>query len=422
MADDSISTASNEVLEHEVTELAGQIAAATCRFLLLVGELDRRESWRECWGCKSMAHWLSWRCSLSRAAAFEHVRVARGLRDLPLTARSFGRGELSYSKVRAITRVATAESEADLVELARTATAAQLDRIVRASVVAMSDPVKRQQLTELYLRVDDAGMGTVRARLPIDLHAIVEQAIDKALPPKESPAGDGDPREDEERVTPMAERRAIALAKICESYLAHGDAARTPATRNNAVVHVEVDPSGVVAGETEQGTPVHPDTCRRLLCDAAVQGMLGDLDQPLGCGRSTRTISRKLRRALKRRSGSGCQWKGCTEHTYVEAHHVWHWEHGGPTELWNLVNLCWHHHHLVHEGGWQLKHDGRGGVRCYRPDRTELLDPIPTMPSDRLDLEIEPEAIVPGWRGEAFDLSACVDSVRVATGRWFDSP
>lgn len=422
MADDSITTASNEVLEHEVTALAGQIAAATCRFLLLVAELDRRESWRECWGCKSMAHWLSWRCSLSRSAAHEQVRVARDLRGLPLTAAAFGRGELSFSKVRAVTRVATAENEADLVELARTATAAQLDRLVRASVVAMSDPAKREQLTELYLGVDDEGMGTTRARLPIELHAIVEQAIAKALPAKASSAEDVEGSSAEDETVPIAGRRALALARICESYLAHGDAARTPPTRNNAVVHVEVDESGVVAGETEQGVPLHPDTCRRLLCDAAVQGMLGALDQPLGCGRTTRTISRKLRRALKKRSGSGCQWKGCTEQVYVEAHHVWHWEHGGPTELWNLVNLCWHHHHLVHEGGWQLEHDGHGGVRCFRPDNRELLDPIPSMPGTPLDFDVDAEAIVPRWAGERFDLSACVDSVLVASGRWNDRP
>jgi hypothetical protein len=179
------------------------------------------------------------------------------------------------------------------------------------------------------------------------------------------------------------------------------------------VVHVEVDTTGVVSGETEAGVPVHPETCRRILCDASVQGMLGDLGHPIGVGRVTRTINRRMRRALKKRSGGGCEWAGCSEGTYVEAHHVWHWEHGGPTELWNLVNLCWHHHHLVHEGGFRLEHDGRGTLRCYRPDGTQLVDPIPTgtaaplVATDRIDHE----TIVPLWAGERFDLSACVDAV-----------
>ena len=403
MTDDSLSTASTEVLEHECTTLAAQIAAATCRFLLVIGELDRREAWGQ-WSCKSMTHWLSWRCSLGRAAAHEHVRVARALRSLPATVAAFAAGELSFSKVRALTRVANASNEADLVELGRTATAAQLERIVRATVTAMTDPATSHDLREAYLGVDDLGMGTLTARLPIDQHAIVEQAVAKATPAREKSSAED---------SSLPERRADALVRICESYLATGAAARHPATRNNTVVHVEVSPSGVVAGETDTGVPVHPETCRRLLCDASVQGMLGELGLPIGCGRQTRTISRKLRRALQRRSSGGCEWAGCTERTYVEAHHVIHWEHGGVTELWNLVNLCWHHHHLLHEGGWRLTHDGRGGVRCYRPDGTELTNPIPVL-APPIDLTLADEAIVPRWAAERFELDACVDAVLYA--------
>lgn len=398
MTDESIATTSNEVLEHEVVALAGQIASATCRFLVLVAELDRRNVWAG-WGCRSMAHWLSWRCSLSPVTAREHVRVAHALRSLPLTVEAFGRGELSYSKVRVLTRVITSDTEHDLVELARTATAAQLEKIVRASVVAMADPEAREAMRELFMTVDDEGFGTTRVRLTIDQHAVVEQAIAKALPVESDSAG------------ALPTRRADAWLRICESYLAHGDASRTPPTRNNAVVHVEVDASGVTGGETEAGVPVHAETCRRILCDASVQGMLGHLGLPIGVGRTTRTISRKMRRALKRRSGGQCEWIGCEERLYVEGHHVVHWEHGGPTDLSNLVNLCWHHHHLVHEGGWRLDHDGRDEVRCFRPDGSELFDPMPTPVSDRLDLTAADEAIVPLWAGETFDLSACVGAV-----------
>jgi hypothetical protein len=257
-------------------------------------------------------------------------------------------------------------------------------------------------MRELLVGVDGDGFGTVRARGPIDQHAIIEHAIAAALPVDESPAGDK---------VPMAQRRYDALVRICESYLATGDAARDPGARNNAVVHVEVDESGVVAGETEAGVPVPPATCRRLLCDATVQGMLGDLGRPLGCGRTTRTIPRRLRRAKHRQTGGGCEWRGCTERRYVELHHVQHWVDGGPTELSNLVALCWHHHHLLHEGVWRLEHDGRGHVRCFRPDGTELLDPAPAAAIGELDLSVAHDAIVPGWAGEAFDLSACVDAV-----------
>lgn len=406
MTIDEFSTTSNEVLEHECQTLAAQIAAATCRFLLVIAELDKREAWGSWWGARSMAHWLSWRCSLSQAAAYEHVRVARALRELPLTVAAFERGELSYSKVRALTRVATPEGEADLVELARTATAAQLEKIIRAAVVAMTDPEKREELRELHTTSDVDGMGELRSRMRIEELAIVDTAIAAALPERgDSPAEE----------SPVAARRVDALVRICESYLLRGDGGRNPPARNNAVVHVEIDRSGVVRAETEAGVPVHRTTAERLLCDATVQGMLGDMGHPIGVGRTTQAISRTLRRALHKRSGGGCEWKGCTEHRYIEGHHVWHWANGGPTELWNLVSLCWRHHHLVHERGWRLVHDGRGGVRCFRPDGTELLDPVPTW-APPLDITTTDESIVPLWAGESFDLSACVDAVLTATG------
>jgi hypothetical protein len=253
--------------------------------------------------------------------------------------------------------------------------------------------------------VDDEGLGTTRVRLPIEQQAIVEHAIAKALPAvPESSAGDK---------TPIAQRRADALVLVCESFLAAGASPKTRsgAARNNAVVHVELDRDGVTGGVSDAGVPVHPETCRRLLCDSRVEGMLGDLDTPIGTGRAKRTVNRAQRRALDKRSGRRCEFTGCTSTLFLEAHHVWEWANGGPSDLWNLAHLCWHHHHLVHDGGYRLVHDGHGGITCYRPDGTELTDPIPTMPSSTLDLDLALEAIVPLWAGERFDLSAAVDAV-----------
>src|SRR6266508_5531491 len=97
-----------ERLEACVSELAAHLAAATCRFLLMVGELDRRRAWAE-WGMASCAHWLSWHCALGIGAAREHIRVARALQQLPLLTAEFAAGRLSYSKMRALTRIATPE-------------------------------------------------------------------------------------------------------------------------------------------------------------------------------------------------------------------------------------------------------------------------------------------------------------------------
>lgn len=119
-----------EMLEREITDLACRIHAATCRWLALVAEYDRREGWAQ-WGCKSCAHWISHQCGIAPGAAREHVRVARRLEELPHVRGAFERGELSYSKARALTRVENVEREQDLLDLARHATASQLERLVR---------------------------------------------------------------------------------------------------------------------------------------------------------------------------------------------------------------------------------------------------------------------------------------------------
>jgi len=397
MGNEAIRSSSTEVLEHEVVTLAAQIARATCRFLLAVAELDRRRAWAQWDGCKGMAHWLSWRCSLSPSAAHEQVRVARELATLPAITKAFERGELSYSKVRALTRVATPESEAGLVDLARTATAAQLEHIIRATIVATADGAARDERCELHLGVDAEGFATLRARLPIEELPIAEQAIAAAMA-TDSSAEDSLPR-----------RRAAALTRIFESYLANGDAARPPSARHEAVVHVQVDESGVVDAHTDRGHPVHPDAARRILCDSRVQGMLGDVTGPIGAGRRARTIGRTLRRALQRRSGGRCEWIGCDERVYIEGHHIKAWVDGGETELRNLVALCWHHHHAVHEGGCSIERTA-SGVRCRRADGTEIVLPAPPCHVPRLEI-VDDERIVPLWRGEQFDLAACVDVV-----------
>src|SRR4051795_4279150 len=117
-----------ERLEAEIVALATQLTAATARLLVMIGEFDAAEGWRD-WGMRSTAHWLTWKCGIGMTAAREQVRVARKLHDLPVTAEAFAAGRLSYSKVRAVTRCATPSTEADIVAAAECATAAQMEQI-----------------------------------------------------------------------------------------------------------------------------------------------------------------------------------------------------------------------------------------------------------------------------------------------------
>ena len=125
-----VSGLDGERLEAQICALAARQAAEECAWLELVAEFDRRERF-DLWECRSTAHWLNWHCGLSMPAARERVRVARALEGLPRLAEVFAAGRVTYSKVRAVTRVATAAIEEMLVELALAGTASQLDRICR---------------------------------------------------------------------------------------------------------------------------------------------------------------------------------------------------------------------------------------------------------------------------------------------------
>jgi len=167
-------------LGEEITEQAAHIYAATCRWLMLVTDFDRREGWAR-WGCGTCAQWLSWRCGLSETTARDQVRVARKLAELPRTRETFGRGELSYSQIRAITRVATPDTEAELVMLAKHATAAQLDVIVSAYRGVLDtelggDQEEHRQRYVTYSHDHDGSL-LIRARLPAEEGAVVMAAL-----------------------------------------------------------------------------------------------------------------------------------------------------------------------------------------------------------------------------------------------------
>src|SRR3954471_14172793 len=114
MGNTEVEQLGGDELEAEITSLASHLAAATCRWLLLVAEFDRRRGY-ERWEARSTAHWLNWRCGISLGTAREQLRVARRLPELPLVRDASGAGTLSYAKARAITRIATAANEATLV-------------------------------------------------------------------------------------------------------------------------------------------------------------------------------------------------------------------------------------------------------------------------------------------------------------------
>jgi hypothetical protein len=385
-----------EVLEREITELAAHINAATCRWLGLVAEFDRREGWAE-WGYKSCTHWLSYRCGLSPATAREQVRVARRLEELPAIRHAFAHGELCYSQVRAITRAATPEFEGHLVEIARHATAVQLETVVRAYrgvlevELGAAQPLHRRR----YVRCEhgDDGSLLISARLPAEEGALVLSALEAgrdtlrqagAASAETGASAEttqtGDKCDAQSRARERsgdeapgeggAISNADALLLMAQTLITSGASERTGADGYGVVVHVDAatladDEEG--ACELAHGPRLHPETARRLACDASLVRILERDGRPLSVGRRTRSVPPALRRALRSRDRT-CRFPGCGQRRFLHAHHVDHWARGGRTDLSNLVQLCGFHHHLVHEGGYTLEPQTRGGVVFRRPD------------------------------------------------------
>ena len=223
-------------LGDDIAKLAARIQAATYELLVMLREFDAQEGWA---GFPSCAHWLHWRTGLAPGAAREKVRVARALGELPLLSAAMRRGQLSYSKLRALTRVATPANEARLLDCARCATAAQVERLTRAwqrvdrQAEADADR-QRHEGRELQTWVDDDGMVVVRGRLAPEVGAVVRRALEAAadrLRAEVSP--------DEAAETSTEQRRADALGLVAESALAGGLDRGTAGDRYQVVLHVE---------------------------------------------------------------------------------------------------------------------------------------------------------------------------------------
>ncbi len=238
-----------EALEDEIATLAAHIHAATHRLLTLIAEFDHRRGWEQ-GGHRSCAHWLSFRTGIDLGAAREKVRTARVLKNLPQTSASMARGELSFSQLRALSRVATASNEGELLELARGCTTAQLERMVRAFRRGSTEDEatleeRRHQMRSLSVFPDEEGMYVVKGRLPAEVGALLMRAVEAAsdalyreersLKPvvqdvrseateAKAPGDEGGwPSEMEgESETVAAQRRADALGLLAERALAVG--------------------------------------------------------------------------------------------------------------------------------------------------------------------------------------------------------
>jgi hypothetical protein len=363
-------------LMDEAERLGRVVSSALGALLSAVGELDRREAWRT-EGATSSGAWLTQRLGVSEGTGRAWSQVAEKLWDLPHLAQGLRVGALSFDKVRVAVEVATPETDATVLRQAEECTVRQLSDLVRANR-GTSDEKAETAFEFRYLRFNDARR-TITAQLPEDAYAEVRGAItDRA---RIFPS-DGETRFDQ--------RRADALLDICRQVMGgtsrtdegdgegDGDGDGGPAgggrgrrSGSNFFVVAHTDLSFLRGGsgqaEVERLGLLSRATIRRITCGATVTlGVDDAFGHTMFEGRSKRFASETQRREVQRRDRR-CRFPGCANNTFTDVHHVVHWADGGPTDLPNLVTMCDHHHHRVHENGWDVRGNANGILRFTGP-------------------------------------------------------
>ena len=374
-----------EHLEHQITRLSAHIHAATYRLLELIREYDDSHGW--CGpGLNSCAHWLNWKCGINLGAAREKVRVAHALKGLPKISEKFRQGEVSYSKVRAMTRVATEKNEDYLLGVARHGTAAHVERLVsnyrkvkRNEALELDN--ERHVMRQLDWYFDDDDSMVLKGRFTPEqgmlIKKVLELILDEDFQEQKDISAETPVDELKPCSEPISQRRADALVRMAEGYLSKSGTAHSD---DRYLVHVHTDMETLKANgtgsesEIDEGRNISAETSRRLSCDAGVVHWLENKEgETLSVGRKTRSIPPAIRRALKRRD-HGCRWPGCSCSRFVDAHHITHWADGGETNIKNLATLCRRHHRMVHEEGFGVHFHADGHVIFTDPQGRHLPD------------------------------------------------
>jgi hypothetical protein len=402
-----------DALADQIANLSLRIDVAQHSLCTDLRQFDAHDGWSGM-GFISTATWLAWRIGIGPAAAREHVRVARALADLQLVDAAFASGKLSYSKVRALTRIATPATEEELLSIAMHATASQIEKLAAAYRRTRVDPSQPNLDLRRFMRRTDTSSGMVRIelQLPPEQANVVWEAMSAAL--------DAGRREDKDvsAETPspsvLQTERADAMVNVAQAYLQHNP--RTLGSGYELVImttkdQLEQGPGGV-GGFLRDGTPVPLHMARMLACDCTrVDVDLSESGEILDVGRARRTIPSAIGRALWLRDG-GCRVPGCGRKHHLHGHHIEAWADGGKTSTSNLVLLCPTHHTLVHEGQLFVNvYEGRiefrnaAGLKLHpSPDRGNDLEAVdhwlrtaepgydrngnPTWDGSRLDLDL----------------------------------
>ena len=327
-------------------------------------------------GATTLAQWLRTRARRSHREATALVKRSAQLRHCTAVVAAWGCGRLATGQVDAVvanvndrTAPLFAEHEKELVPMLAALSVTDTETAMRqwatyaAAVVEGPEPVSARRSVYLDRGVD--GWGELSGRLDPAGFAVVTAALDAATVPDVH----GEP------ARTRSERRADAFVAVARHFLDHaGDAATSRRSRPDVTVVVTLNELEQRAGRAVDGEVLDAAAVGALLCDAGVHRLVTDGGAVvLDAGRTTRTVGRHLFTALAVRDG-GCRFPGCdVPVSRCEAHHVIPWQHGGPTDLSNLLLVCWRHHHdFAHHPRWQLKLLPDATVEVTKPDGTVM--------------------------------------------------
>jgi len=367
-----ITRRSLDQLEEDIISLSSHINATEYEFLVLVREFDLRQGWKA-YHFNSCAEWLNMKCGIAPGTAREKLRVANALFDLTATSLAFQKGDLSYSKARSLTRIATPHNEEQLLDYAIPATALQVEdrcrelrNVQRDTSTADANHIHRQRYLSRSLHGD--GSMTISVELPRESGELVMKALELALKEMDLTS---DTFEGEAVDTGIEDshtaKQADALVQMAKGYLAGGKDKKS-STADHYQVMVHVDEEVLRRSATEKSKSDLPcETIRRLCCDSGVVIVTRDKKgNPLNVSRKHRVVQPPLKRALLARDKC-CRFPGCTHEKWLDAHHVEHWADGGETSLDNTVLLCSKHHRLLHEGGFRINRGAEGDWQFKTP-------------------------------------------------------
>ena len=420
----------NQQLADEITRLAGHINAANFRFLSLLARFDKQGGWSGA-GIRSCAHWLEWKCGIALGAAREKVRVARCLQQLPKISAAFATGKLSYSMVRAISRKADASTEDYYLYIACHGTVSHMELLVRKHDYAEKLQSSGREEFQYESRQascyrDDDGCWVVKAKLPPAEGELFVIALNAIADQEEEALEESEPRRS------FGQKRADALSTMAEHYLASandGTYALKGSERCQVMLHVDLNTlqahNDHCNCRLDHDNWLHPDTARRLSCDASLVTVLEDeKGKVLNIGRRSRIVPPHISRALATRDHQQCRFPGCNCTLYIDAHHLRHWANGGETKLYNLVTLCRFHHRALHQGEFTISPGDDSDDFIFRDvfGNEILPSPRPQFPHqdapgsvtlcvEEFCKDVSAETCLTNWRGEDMDYGIAVGAL-----------